>query len=233
MNGESTPVEQTVSSVDVKTQHIIISIASRKWILLIISIAVFAFSFYLIKYKWVTYSATVGFVVSEPPVPSTANQEEYKSGIFSRTEGFDRMMQMILSYDMVDHLINKFDLYKQYGFDTTKEFSYERMSRFLLNHMQIMKNPYNVILVTYTDVHRYRAAEITNEIAYYLDTLNKKMIIRSIRQRAEISKAILRDLGMENARQAGTMDSLLKKLDVVLAEMSHLKTGSSLADLER
>jgi hypothetical protein len=61
---------------------------------------------------------------------------------------------------MLNHLISKFDLYRLYGVDTTREFYYERTIRNVRNNIKIIRDQYNLVSVTYADVHRYHAAEI-------------------------------------------------------------------------
>ncbi len=232
MKDETELKEKGVSKYDVKTHHILAAIASNKWKLLVLSIAIYISSVYILKYKFVEYSSTVCFTLNSIPVAEPVSINTNNADL-NLTGGLERVTQLAKSDNMLNHLVVKFSLYRQYGIDTTKEFFYENAIQNLRGRIKVSIDQFNMISVSYRDVHRYRAAEIANEIASYLDVLGGTYIVEKLQRKAEISNAVFTDLESQRSKQAGKFDSLLVKMSALLKETDKSVTGKKLIDFER
>jgi hypothetical protein len=80
MSEELKSKDKVASTIDVKTHHLLVTIASYKWILLLTSICIFVFSVYLLKYRFVYYSSTVSFIVNDIPAAEEDRSNTSGSG---------------------------------------------------------------------------------------------------------------------------------------------------------
>ncbi len=202
---------------DFETREWISHVKKRIWIYFVIVFICGIYSFYVLKYNVLEYSATASFFVNENNVISSPTLDTKAFDNISSGDKFNRVYELVNSAPTRNHLIKKFDLLKHYGLDTTSEFYQQQVVACVMSHITVKKNPYNTISVTVTDKHRYLAAEMTNEIVSYLEQLNQEFYVSNIQKKVEISQAFVDQLKKDNSLKTLVIDSLIKKINQIIS----------------
>lgn len=200
------------TAADLEIRELIFYIRKRKWRYLAIVMILGVYFFYIFKYKILEYSATATFLVNENSVLSTTlGGENISSG-----ENYIRLYELINSAPVQKHLIEKFDLIRHYGIDTTKEFYYQKAIATIRSKIQVSKNPFNSISITIRDSYRYLPADIANEIVSYIEKLNQDYYIKNIENKVRFSQSYVKQLEIDNSIKSANIDSLIKKLNIII-----------------
>ncbi|MBK8363911.1 MAG: hypothetical protein IPL24_09565 [Bacteroidetes bacterium] len=206
--------------IDYDTRILINHLVKDKYYFLSISFGIGIIFSIIIKLYVLGYSSTGSFYVNDMNVLSSSNVDLKVVDNLTPSDNFNRIFQQVISTQIQNHLIKKFNLTKHYGVDSTKEFYLQRTGNILKSNISVKKNTFNTILVTVNDEHRYLAAEMVNEIMNYIDEINREYYARTIQQKLKISEAFLTEIKKDNNAKSRSIDSLL-------AEMHHLTTQGS------
>lgn len=181
----------------------------RKY-LLVVTCAILAIFFFL-RYYLLTYSSKSLFYVNSvglsPSVDARSSEPQ------SSDDNFNRVLRMVNSSKLQNHLIKKFNLVKHYGFDSKNEFCYSQTTARLSRNITTTRTPYKAVAITVNDKYRYLAADIANEIVNYLDEDNKEFYITNLTDRLKISKAYLNDLEAHYQKNIGELNVLIKTIN--------------------
>lgn len=201
----------------VETHEILSYALKRKWkYLLILAISFAAFS-YLLKFKILDYSSTASFFVNDMDVLSSPQVDIKAFSNLNSGDNFGRVYQQVTSTTMKIHLINKFNLARHYGIDTTKEFHLQQTINELSHHLYVSKTNFNTINVTIKDKYRYFAPDIANEVLNYLNEMNQDYYVDVLKLKARVSKAYLEQLKGDNLILKGRLDSIIGSLTRISA----------------
>jgi uncharacterized protein involved in exopolysaccharide biosynthesis len=121
----------------------------------------------------------------------------------------ERLLQILKSDQLLDHIIDKFDLIMYYKIDTSpKKFPLTTLKGILDDNIKSRRTEYNSIVVEVFDINPQVAADIANEIAVYADTIFYKI---THKRAIEAYKIISNEYQVS---QVG-IDSILDSLDVI------------------
>ena len=116
-----TTVNSSSGKIDSDTLNLIRYLAKRKYKYLSICAAIGIVSSILIKLYVLGYSSTGSFFVNDMNVLSSSNVDLKIMDNLTPSDNFNRIFQQVISTTVQNHLINKFNLTKHYGVDSTKE----------------------------------------------------------------------------------------------------------------
>lgn len=165
----------------------------------------------LLKRKWhivvVTVAAAIcGYVFSGPSFITPMFKSEAilypANGEYAINEEFtEQMMQIILSQDIRDSIIAKFDLVKHYGIAENDPYLNTKVNKKISNNVKVSKTTYDAVSLTVLDEDPQTACDIANEmIRIYqlkfdrLDKSKRSERIRAMKIVLDNSKKIIDSL---------------------------------------
>jgi len=170
----------------ISTGELLMALSEKKWRHLLVLLLVFTASVWFFRYYVLSYTSSTTIVVIDGLKYDGRGPEKSLPDYLMPTDQFNRVLQVVNSTEMYDHLIRRFKLYTHYGIDTTAEFRYEKVIRRLRSKIDVKKTPYNSVTITVRDAYRYVAYEMANEIATYANELNRKQLLVIQRKRVNV-----------------------------------------------
>lgn len=100
---------------------------------------------------------------------------------------FCNLYRIIYSKDMLDYLIEKFDLYDHYRIKKNSGYSYLEVRRILVSNISLTENHSQVLSLTVKDAYDNKlASDMANEISKRANEVNKNMFIRNMNLKISI-----------------------------------------------
>ncbi|MBO4543531.1 MAG: hypothetical protein J5725_10175 [Bacteroidales bacterium] len=115
--------------------------------------------------------------------------EELDVTQFGDDMSVDRMVQILNSRYIKDHLIQKFDLIAYYDLDTTTKYWKTKLYKNMQGDIKCARNSYLGVEVSVANKNPQMAADMANEIANYYDTLKHQIITQRTHRAFEIVQA--------------------------------------------
>lgn len=98
---------------------------------------------------------------------------------FGSKNDVNRMLAIAYSADVIDFLINHYQLASHYRIDTTDKLWRWKTKKKLLRNYKAIKNELSAIEITVTDTDPELAADMANKIVEMIDKLNKSIILKN------------------------------------------------------
>lgn len=89
---------------------------------------------------------------------------------FGEDEEAERMLQILHSNQIKEHIVKKFDLMKHYEIDINKPFPYTKLENKYKSNIKFRRTEFMSIEINVLDTDPQMAADIANEIAAYIDS---------------------------------------------------------------
>lgn len=169
----------------------------------------------LLKWKWhiaiiAIIAAVVGVIISSPYIIKPRYKSSalvYPSNIwpYSDESESEQLLQWLLSKDVKDSVIKKFDLSTHYKIDTNYKYYYSTMMYLYNENVKIQKTQWESIEITVTDKDPVMAYNMVNAI---MEFCNKK--IRKVHN--EKYTEVVVSLGKLLAKKRQELDSVEKAL---------------------
>jgi capsular polysaccharide biosynthesis protein len=154
--------------------------------------------------RWILLSALVtsacaAIIQWYTPVPYTSSivvltndekQEEPNTGLRSTKKGSSKLLHLVTSTAMFDHLITHFGLYEHFEVDPGTPWAYERVSAILLKRISTRSTGDGTVMVTVHDMDREMARDMANEIYHELE----EMVAASSRRASENGVALYQEI---------------------------------------
>ena len=135
-------------------------------------------------YTPVPYSSSIVVLTNDE------KQEEPNTGIRSTKNGSSRLLHMVTSTAMFDHLIVHFDLYEHFHVEPNATWAYEQVSAILLKNISTRTTGDGTVMVTVHDTNRELARDMANEIYHELE----QMVAASSRRASENGVALYQQI---------------------------------------
>lgn len=180
----------------------------------------------LLLISWTFCLFLIGFYYSQ-------NADFYKSTVsfyieddydFSISEGVDNPMEkfksnnighQIKSSNMIDFLIKKFNLYKEYDISKANPYHYEKLNQQLMKQIDVKESPSGAILVTVSDKNKDLAMSMANEIFVKLDSSLRNQFAYNLERRVKIYGDILKNVKSKAVKQNQQLESLLANFKTI------------------
>jgi uncharacterized protein involved in exopolysaccharide biosynthesis len=89
---------------------------------------------------------------------------------FGADEESERMLQILHSNQIKDHIVRKFDLMKHYEIDMSEPFPYTKLENKYKSNIKFRRTEFMSIEINVLDTDPQMAADIANEIASFIDS---------------------------------------------------------------
>jgi uncharacterized protein involved in exopolysaccharide biosynthesis len=89
---------------------------------------------------------------------------------FGEDEEAERMLQILHSNQIKDHIVRKFDLMSHYKINLSEPFPYTKLDKKYKSNIKFRRTEFMSIEIEVLDADPQMAADIANEIAAYIDT---------------------------------------------------------------
>jgi uncharacterized protein involved in exopolysaccharide biosynthesis len=89
---------------------------------------------------------------------------------FGEDDEAERMLQILHSNQIKDHIVNKFDLMAHYKIDPSSPFPYTRLDKKYKGNISLKRTEFMSIEIEVLDTDPQMAADIANEIASFVDS---------------------------------------------------------------
>ncbi len=195
---------------------------NRKWML--ISLSFIAFVASVITSLSITPRFKAGVVLFPAASVSLSKSLVETSSIstdnrdvlsFGEDEEAERMLQILNSNQIKDHIVQKFDLLNHYEIDLNKPYPYTKLENKYKNNIKFRRTEFMSIEISVLDEDPQMAADIANEIAGYIDstihTMQKERAVEAYNLvekeylNAEKEIKIISD-SLQKIRQLGVID---------------------------
>jgi capsular polysaccharide biosynthesis protein len=168
------------------------------------------------KFNPPMYSSTVTFYLENSSAQST---QEIKFNdndlVFIKSVDADRLFNMTKSSKMTKHLIEKFDLYTHYGINKKKDFYIEKATAQLLSNISVTQTLHSSISVKVQDYDKLMAANIANEIFFFLNKMNQDILVGNIEKKFKIYEQVLQNMRSQTNSQVQQLKEVLEKCNTL------------------
>lgn len=157
---------------------------------------------------------------------------------FGEDEESERMLQILHSNQIKDHIVKRFDLMTHYNIDPTSPFPYTRLDNKYKGNIKFRRTEFMSIEIGVLDTDPQMAADIANEIAAYVDSVihnmqqERAMEAFRIVEREYIGSQREIDLisdSLQKIRQLGVLDYESQSTSLNSAYANALERGNEAA----
>ena len=185
-----------------------------KYPLLIICVATAVLSFVFSTSIFITPKFKSTAIIYAPRTNSISkilmNEQNYNERLdvkaYAVEEETEQMMQILHSRDILDVLIDKFDLANYYEITPDKKYWQTHLYKTLMSNIKIKRTEFGAISVTVTDWTPNLAADMANTIIEQLDTIKNRIE----RERAEAGYRLLQQQLDDVTAEIARLDDSLK-----------------------
>ncbi|MGB3800892.1 MAG: Wzz/FepE/Etk N-terminal domain-containing protein [Lewinella sp.] len=135
----------------------------------------------------VYYTGYTSFVALSPEqisIESTFGNNGQRVQFYGTGDDIDRLLSVAESNEVIDYLVDTFNLYGVYEIDSTSTKGPVRVAEELLSHFDIERNPRDVIELTIEDKDPVRAANMARAARQRVDAINLALIRSTHRRNA-------------------------------------------------
>ena len=126
---------------------------------------------------------------------------------FGKPEDIDRVLTFANSYQLVDQLIDTFQLFDHYEINPDQPKARFKVRKTFLKHYEVLKNKFNAIELSFEDKDREFAAQVANVARDLIDGLSRRMTEENLEQQAQIVRNTISE---KNSELVLLNDSLAK-----------------------
>jgi len=105
---------------------------------------------------------------------------------FGKPEDIDRVLTFANSYQLVDQLIDTFQLLDHYEINVEQPKARFKVRKTFFKHYEVLKNKFNAIELSFEDKDREFAARVANVARDLIDELSRRMTEENLQQQAQI-----------------------------------------------
>lgn len=128
------------------------------------------------------YKATTIFYAGNSQSQEVKNLFDTRSNnadIFGSDGDVDRLMSLSNSSELAYRIINKYKLQDVFEIDSSDKYYRFKVFAGFKDHMDVVKNEYGAVEISFWDVDKERAAKVANDIAAEIDGMNLEIIKES------------------------------------------------------
>jgi len=194
-----------------------------KWIFSLTCVFVLAAIFYFYHIH-TYYTSRITFLVNSSNIAETLwdRSTDASIDIVNDDRGFNRINQIVYSSQMIDYLIDKFDLYNHYRIPKEKSDSYLDVVTTLKKRLGVTISKNKIITVQVSDRLDFNvASNMANAIGKKINDINRHITIENLSRKTEIFESLSKDLRSSSQKEFSQMDSLMKNMQRFMASSIH------------
>jgi len=210
---------QEKTEFNFETSDLILYLWKRKIPLIIITLAAAVIST-LISFTITPKfrSSVVLFPASESPVSKSLLQTNFQDRVgilgFGEENQLERILQVLHSDDIRDHIIDQYDLMEHYEIDPDGPFPLTKLYGEYSSNIKFKRTEYNSIVIEVMDKDPQMAANIANDISAQIDSsMNRMKRDRALKAFLLVEKEYLNSAS--RARELNDSITLLNKKGIV------------------
>ena len=163
-------------------------------------------------------SSVILFPASESPVSKSLLQANYQDRVgilgFGEEDQLERILQVLHSDDIRDHVIETYNLMEHYEIDSAGQYPITKLFGEYSSNIKFKRTEYNSIVIEVMDKDPQMAADIANDIAALIDsTMNRMKRERALRALNLVEKEYLNSA--ERARAYNDSISILHRKGIL------------------
>ena len=163
-------------------------------------------------------SSVVLFPASESPVSKSLLQANFQDRVgilgFGEEEQLERILQVLHSDDIRDHIIDQYKLMEHYEIDPEGAFPFTKLYGEYSSNIKFRRTEFNSIVIEVMDKDPQMAADIANDISALIDsTMNRMKRDRAMKAFLLVEREYLES--DRRARELNDSVALLNKLGIV------------------
>jgi uncharacterized protein involved in exopolysaccharide biosynthesis len=217
----------------------------KKWILIGLSLVAFILSIIVslnitprFRSQVVLFPAASISLSKNLVEPSSLSMDSRDVLSFGGDPESERMLQILHSNQIRDHVVKKFNLMEHYKIDTVSAFPYTQLDNKFKGNIKFRRTEFMSIEITVLDTKPQMAADIANEIAAYVDStmhniqreraLEAFMIVKKEYENSQKEINALND-SLQFIREKGVIDYESQATSLNEAYANAIERGSSQA----
>ncbi|HMT29993.1 MAG TPA: hypothetical protein PKD91_12010 [Bacteroidia bacterium] len=174
--------------------------------------------YFLVDYVLEYEGGSTFYLANESLVNPTVFGQPGQEDILQVSLVQERVYQLAYSTEMMTYLINRFDLYKHYNIDTTRDYHYERAVREINKKISFNKLTTDLSSIVVRDRNNEIAAAMANAAVWKLDQLNKKYLINKLQGNLNFYESFVKESEKvskdQNQKLMGYMETLSNQRSV-------------------
>ncbi|MBK6643819.1 MAG: hypothetical protein IPG39_22575 [Bacteroidetes bacterium] len=196
-----------------KHEDFLFLIRKHRIYLILVFLIAMAGGAYVLRPKVLKYEGTAIFYLANesmvnPSIFGNPGQEDLLQVNLAQ----ERIIQLAYSNQMMEHLIEQFDLYTHYGIDTTNKYYHQLAVSKLIRIIQIKKISVDISSITVIDRNNEVASAMANSIVWKLDQLNKAYLINKLQNNLTFYNSFLVESEQTVAMQNRNLDNYIRRL---------------------
>ena len=149
------------------------------------------------------------------------NGREQAQDFYGSKNDVNHFMTLATSSNLLDYLINKFDLAKHYHEDTTKKLWRYNVKKELKSNYSAVKTEFGAIEISISDKDSVFGAMLTNHIVNYLDTLSTDLTLANKEKVLEVLSAKLKEKRQDVAKLSDSVATITQQHNIVEASVTN------------
>ncbi len=181
------------------------------------------------------YMATTTFYAASPTLQSPAvifGVGNQKLEFYGESEDMDRVIQSATSNDLLNYMVNKFDLYNHYDIDTSNIKAPYRMSKKFFSLYNIEKNERNAIELSIEDKDRLKVSEMANAAREKINEISNALIKQSQEEIIHSYENQIKDKQETLAVLSDSISALRKRYNIFDPETQRKVLGKQIPTLK-
>lgn len=135
-------------------------------------------------------------------------QGQAEFSYFGNKYDASRILQVANSSEVIDYIINKYDLKTHYNYSKDEKYLYTKVKEDFLDNYHALKNDKDAIEITLIDTDKEKCAEMVNDIALKIDEIATKPVTEG---KAKIIKMLESELKNKNTELTSVTDPVNKE----------------------
>lgn len=167
-------------------------------------------------------------------------QGQAEFSYFGNKYDASRILQVANSSEVIDYIINKYDLKNHYKYAKDEKYLYTKVKEEFLDNYHALKNDKDAIEITLLDTDKKMCADMVNDIAFKIDEIATKPVTEGKTKIIHMLEIELKhkNIELENATSSisiGNLTSEIKQLSEALTQykVSNNDKFSSITILEK
>lgn len=180
------------------------SIYNKRKQLLFLAIGTFVLTFAITKlFIPDYYESTTAFIALSPDQssPEIFYGSQSKPQIYGNSNDIDRLLTISESNQLVDYMIDTFDLYAHYGIDSNNQKAPVKVRREFFSLYEVTKTPRDAIEISVSDTSPQLAARMANAarerigfLSRNLQRTSQRITIETLSDQVDLKSQLLEDL---------------------------------------
>ncbi len=156
-------------------------------------------------------------------------QGQSEFSYFGNKYDASRILQVANSSEVIDYIINKYDLKTHYKFAKDEKYLYTKVKEEFLDNYHALKNDKDAIEITLIDTDKEKCAQMVNDIALKIDEIATKPVTEGKTKIIHMLDAELKNKNneLENASDAVNKDNLTSEIKQLSEALTQYKVSNN------